>query len=98
MNLTNAAKTPVYRVFETVKREAARHGVAVTSSEVVGLAPLAAISDTAEYYLQFEHWKPRQIIETALLDAATTGGFLEGLASRDPTPGGGSASAYAGAL
>jgi glutamate formiminotransferase/formiminotetrahydrofolate cyclodeaminase len=105
MNLTSAAKTPVYRVFETVKREAARHGVAVTSSEVVGLAPLFAISDTAEWYLQIENWKQSQIIETALLEAPLEGdggetmkAFLAALSSRAPTPGGGSASAYAGAL
>lgn len=107
MNLTNATKTPVFRVFETVKREAARYGVAVTSSEVVGLAPLYAISDTAEYYLQIENWKASQIIESALLEGAghgggdggvTMNGFLTALASRAATPGGGSASAYAGAL
>ncbi|MBI5762998.1 MAG: glutamate formimidoyltransferase [Planctomycetes bacterium] len=98
MNLTSPAKTPMFRVFETVKREAARYGVNVTSSEVVGMAPLFAVSDAAEYFLQIERWKPSQIIETALLGQETMAGFLENLASREPTPGGGSASAYAGAL
>ncbi|MFQ5422932.1 MAG: glutamate formimidoyltransferase [Phycisphaerae bacterium] len=98
MNLTNPAKTPPYRVFETVKREAARYGVNVTSSEVVGLAPLFAISDVAEFYLQIENWDASQIIETALLETETTAGFIEALSSRRPTPGGGSASAHAGAL
>lgn len=98
MNLTSPAKTPIFRVFETVKREAARHGVNVTSSEVVGMAPLFAISDVAEYFLQIERWKSSQIIETALMGQETVAGLLEGLSSREPTPGGGSASAYAGAL
>jgi glutamate formiminotransferase / formiminotetrahydrofolate cyclodeaminase len=98
MSLTNPARTPIYRVFEAVKREARRYGVRVTGSEVVGLAPLFAVSETAAYYLQIEHWKPEQIIETAWLEEHTTSGFLEDLASRAPTPGGGSASAYAGAL
>lgn len=98
MNLTSPAKTPMFRVFETVKREAARFGVNVTSSEVVGMAPLFAISEVAEYYLQIERWKSSQIIETALMGQETVSGLLDGLSSREPTPGGGSASAYAGAL
>lgn len=98
MNLTNPRQTPAHRVLETVRREAQRYGVSVTSSEVVGLAPLYVISDTAEYYLQFEKWKSSQILETHLFDAETTTGFLESIAARTPTPGGGSAAAYAAAM
>ena len=43
MNLTNYEKTPVFRVFEMVKREAARYGVSILESEVVGLIPSAAL-------------------------------------------------------
>ncbi|MBM3315197.1 glutamate formimidoyltransferase, partial [candidate division WOR-3 bacterium] len=39
INMTDYTKTPLYRVFETVKREAARWGVNVIESEVVGLVP-----------------------------------------------------------
>lgn len=98
MNLTNPAKTPMFRVFDTVRREAARYGAAITSSEVVGLVPLFALSDVAEYYLQIERWDRKQILETHLLDEETSAGFLESCAARTPTPGGGSVSAYAGAL
>jgi glutamate formiminotransferase/formiminotetrahydrofolate cyclodeaminase len=98
MNLTNPAKTPIFRVFESVKREAARYGVNVTSSEVVGLVPLFAVSDAAEYFLQIERWDHKQILETHLLEEETTAGFLESCAARTPTPGGGSVAAYAGAL
>jgi glutamate formiminotransferase len=66
MNLTNFEKTPIHRVFETVKREAARYGVAVLESEVVGLVPAAALTAAAEYYLQLEGFKPGQVLETAL--------------------------------
>ena len=43
MNLTNYEKTPIFRVFEMVKREAERYGVAVLESEIVGLVPSAAL-------------------------------------------------------
>ncbi len=66
MNLTNFEKTPLFRVFETVKREAARYGVAVLESEVVGLVPAAALVQTAEYYLQLEGFRPLQVLEARL--------------------------------
>jgi glutamate formiminotransferase len=66
MNLTNFEKTPMFRVFEVVKREAARHGVAVLESEIVGLVPAAALVQTAEYLLQLEGFKPDQVLETRL--------------------------------
>ena len=44
MNLTNYEKTPIFRVFEVVKREAARYGVDVLESEIVGLVPAAALT------------------------------------------------------
>jgi glutamate formiminotransferase len=66
MNLTNYEKTPVFRVFETVKREAARYGVAVLESEIVGLIPSAALLATAEHFLQIEGFKPEQVLENKL--------------------------------
>jgi glutamate formiminotransferase len=68
MNLTNFEKTPIFRVFDTVKREAARYGVAVLESEVVGLVPAAALVQTAEYYLQLEGFRPAQVLEVRLRD------------------------------
>jgi glutamate formiminotransferase len=66
MNLTNYEKTPMFRVFETVKREAERHGVAVLESEIVGLVPSAALTAAAEFYLQIERFKPEQVLENKL--------------------------------
>ena len=66
MNLTNYEKTPIFRVFETVKREAARHGVSILESEIVGLIPSAALNAAAEFYLQIEGFKPEQVLETKL--------------------------------
>ena len=66
MNLTNAEKTPMFRVFELVKREAARYGVAVLESEIVGLVPAAALVASAEWYLQLEGFAPDQVLEQRL--------------------------------
>jgi len=66
MNLTNYEKTPIYRVFEMVKREAERYGVSILESEVVGLVPSAALVSTAEYYLQLERFDGNQVLENKL--------------------------------
>jgi glutamate formiminotransferase / 5-formyltetrahydrofolate cyclo-ligase len=66
MNLTNYEKTPIFRVFEVVKREAARYGVNVLESEIVGLVPSAALHAAAEFYLQLEGFKPEQVLENKL--------------------------------
>jgi glutamate formiminotransferase len=66
MNLTNYEKTPIFRVFETVKREAARYGVQVLESEIVGLVPAAALSQTAEFYLQLAGFSDKQVLENKL--------------------------------
>jgi len=66
MNLTNYEKTPIFRVFETVKREAARYGVQVLESEIVGLVPSAALNAAAEFYLQIEGFKADQVLEHKL--------------------------------
>ena len=66
MNLTNYEKTPIFRVFETVKREAERYGVAILESEIVGLVPSAALTAAAEFYLQMAGFTPQQILEARL--------------------------------
>ena len=65
MNLTNYEKTPIFRVFETVKREAARYGVSVLESEIVGLVPSAALTHAAEFYLQLAGFRAEQVLENA---------------------------------
>lgn len=66
INLTNFEKTPIFRVFEAVTREAGRYGVAVLESEIVGLVPAAALIATAEYFLQLERFTPDQVLERKL--------------------------------
>jgi glutamate formiminotransferase len=66
MNLTNYEKTPIFRVFEMVKREAERYGVAVLESEIVGLVPAAALRQSVEWYLQLEGFSGAQVLENKL--------------------------------
>jgi glutamate formiminotransferase len=66
MNLTNYEKTPVFRVFEMVKREAERYGVSVLESEIVGLVPAAALTRSAEFYLQIDRFNDDQVLENRL--------------------------------
>jgi len=109
MNLTDFELTPVARVFEFVKREAARYGVVPVSSEIVGLIPKKALEQAAEWFLQVENFDSSLILENRL--AAVMGGkmavgglragvepFVEQLAAPTATPGGGSAAAAAGAM
>jgi glutamate formiminotransferase len=66
INLTNYQKTPIHRVFDMVAREAARHGVSVLESEIVGLVPSAALLDAAAHYLQLERFTADQVLENKL--------------------------------
>lgn len=66
MNLTDYTKTSIYRVFETIKMEAARYGVNIVGSEIVGLVPMQALVDTADYYLRLENFSSDQVLETRL--------------------------------
>jgi len=106
MNLTNFRETPIARVVEMIRREAARYGVALHHSELVGLIPQAALVDAAVWYMQLDQFEPQQVFEQRL-DAAMheTGKdqasspqpFLDALAAGTAAPGGGSASACSGA-
>jgi glutamate formiminotransferase len=66
INLTNFEKTPMFRVFEMVKREAERYGASILESEIVGLLPSAALVSAAAFYLQLERFDRRQILEEKL--------------------------------
>jgi glutamate formiminotransferase len=69
INLTNYEKTPIFRVFEMVRREAERYGVSIVESEIVGLVPSAALMSAAEFYLQLERFSGEQILENRLRSA-----------------------------
>ena len=102
MNLVNYTKTPIFRVFETIKSEAARYGVSVTSSEIIGLVPNGAMLDVADWYLRLENFSKEQVLEEKLASVgggtAVSDDFYNEVASSSPAPGGGSVAASAGAL
>jgi glutamate formiminotransferase/formiminotetrahydrofolate cyclodeaminase len=103
MNLTNFRSTPIARVVETIRREAARYGTAIHHSELVGLIPQEALIEAARWYTQLDQFEPNQILEQRLAAAQQEASsqasmdFLDALAEGTPAPGGGSAAAYAGA-
>lgn len=68
MNLLDPFATPLYRLFEAVRSEAACYGVPIVGSEVVGLLPLEIIVEAARYYLQLEGFEVRQVLEARLLE------------------------------
>jgi glutamate formiminotransferase len=66
MNLTDYEETPIFRVFEMIKREAARYGAPIAGSEIVGLVPQAALNSCSEFYLQIENYSDEMILERRL--------------------------------
>ena len=67
-NMTNYQQTPLYRVVETVKSEAARYGVHITKCEIVGLCPMKALTDCAEYYMQLNDFDfDKQVLENHII-------------------------------
>ncbi len=107
MNLTNFERTPIYRVQELVRREAAQHGLTITRAELVGLIPQKALLESAKWYLQLDDLQDDQVLELRLQapggeQSATpteqVGAFSDAVAAATPTPGGGSVAALVGAL
>jgi len=101
MNMTDYRRTPLYRVFEAIRTEAARYGVSVIASEIVGLAPSEALVGAAKWYLGLHDFDDAQILENRLAEDAedwVPWSTLDAVAAPTATPGGGSVAALAGAL
>jgi glutamate formiminotransferase len=69
INMTDFKRTPLHRVLETVRSEAARYGVPVVGSEIVGLVPAEALVDAADHYLQLESFDPSQVLERRIRES-----------------------------
>jgi glutamate formiminotransferase/formiminotetrahydrofolate cyclodeaminase len=105
MNMVNYKASQLFKVFELVGTFAERYGVEVLGSEVVGLVPMEALTDSAEFYLRLQGFNKNQILERKLFEktderlvAMNLETFASEVASDKPVPGGGSVSAYSGAL
>lgn len=68
MNMVDYTKTPLFRVFDMIEREARRYGVNVIGSEIIGLLPMAAMIDVADYYLKIENFDHSQILEKRMME------------------------------
>jgi glutamate formiminotransferase/formiminotetrahydrofolate cyclodeaminase len=114
MNLVDTDQTALHTVFDFISEKAHAEGVEVTWSEIIGLVPERVLFDAAKDHLKLREFTPDQVLERQVARAmrgsqqapaattnsstATAGEFLKAIASSDPVPGGGSVSAYAGAL
>jgi glutamate formiminotransferase/formiminotetrahydrofolate cyclodeaminase len=102
MNLVDTEKTPLHRVFDSVRMEAQAHGVSPTWSEIVGLVPERVLFAAAARHIQLRDFSPDLVLERKVRSAVSGGEslseFVGSVASPSPTPGGGSVAAHAGAL
>jgi glutamate formiminotransferase len=77
MSISNFEKTPLYRVFETLKVECARYNVPIIGSEFCGMAPLKTLIDTVAYYLKVDNLTEDKVLEIAIQNAIEKGGAFE---------------------
>jgi glutamate formiminotransferase/formiminotetrahydrofolate cyclodeaminase len=102
MNLVDTEKTPLHQAYDMVKMEAEARGVTPTWSEIVGLVPERALFDAAARHIRLRNFNADMVLERKVRSAIEGGeslsGFVSSVASAQPTPGGGSVAAHAGAL
>lgn len=73
MNLLDYRLTPLHQLYARVRDLAAAEGVAVATSEVVGLLPTEALATTAAHHYQLPHFGPAGVLEHCLLSALLSG-------------------------
>jgi glutamate formiminotransferase / formiminotetrahydrofolate cyclodeaminase len=102
MNLVDTEKTPLHQAYDLVKLEAEARGLTPTWSELVGLVPERVLFETAARHIRLRNFSTDMVLERRVRSAITGGeslsGFVAAVASSNPTPGGGSVAAHAGAL
>ena len=101
MNLVDTDQTPLHVVYDAVRAEAAKHDVAPTWSELIGLMPERVLLEAGAHHVQLRGYHPGMVLEHRLREVMhdhTVDGFLATVAAPTPTPGGGSAAAHVAAL
>jgi glutamate formiminotransferase/formiminotetrahydrofolate cyclodeaminase len=103
MNLVDYKASQLFKVFELARSLASGFGVPVIASEVVGLIPMEALVESAEFYLRLHGFDRRQILERRLMEKDKLVGldlmsFADEVRSDRAVPGGGSVSAYTASL
>jgi len=105
MNMVDYKASQLFKTFELVRTLAEQNGVEVLESEIVGLVPTEALTDTAEFYLRLRNFSKNQILERKLAESESSSlvamnlaAFASEVASDKPVPGGGSVSAYSASL
>lgn len=104
VNVVDYRKTSLATLVQAVTAKAATRGVEVAETELVGLAPADALIGSGAQYLKIRGFNPAMVLENKVAEARAQAGahvaaqpFLDAVAGPDPTPGGGSVSAFAGA-
>jgi glutamate formiminotransferase / formiminotetrahydrofolate cyclodeaminase len=69
MNLTNIEETPLHVAFDACAEAAAKRGLRVTGSEIVGMVPKKCLVDAGRYFLRKQRWS-QGASEEELIDIA----------------------------
>jgi glutamate formiminotransferase/formiminotetrahydrofolate cyclodeaminase len=83
MNLTNIAETPLHAAFDACSEAAAKRGLRVTGSEVVGMLPKKCLVEAGKYFLRKQRWS-EGAAEEELIDLAARSMGLGELRPFDP--------------
>src|SRR5713101_4792936 len=83
MNLTNIEETPLHVAFDTCVEAAAKRGLRVTGSEIVGMVPKKCLVDGGRYFLRKQRWS-QGVSEEELIDIANRSTGLSELKPFDP--------------
>jgi len=83
INLTNIEETPLHVAFDACIESAARRGLRVTGSEIVGMVPKKCLVDAGRYFLRKQRWS-EGASEEELIDIAIRSMGLSELRPFDP--------------
>jgi glutamate formiminotransferase/formiminotetrahydrofolate cyclodeaminase len=83
MNLTNIEETPLHAAFDVCCESAARRGLRVTGSEIVGMVPKKCLVDAGRYFLRKQKWS-EGLSDEELIDIAIRSMGLSELKPFDP--------------